>query len=141
VRYLLDTNAVIAVLKNTPASVRTRLERVSKKGGSISVSSVVLFELWYGVARSERRLENAERLQVFLSGTIEVVRFEEDDAAIAGNLRARLEGAGTPIGAYDLLIAAQALRLGATLVTANVSEFARVPRLIWQDWTRKRARG
>ncbi len=55
----------------------------------------------------------------------------------AGNLRAALETAGRPIGPYDLLIAAQALRNGATLLTANVSEFARVPGLVWQDWTAK----
>jgi tRNA(fMet)-specific endonuclease VapC len=96
-----------------------------------------LYELWYGVARSERRRENAERLRVFLSGNITVVPFEEEDAATAGELRATLEGAGTPIGPYDLLIAAQALRSGATLITANVSEFARVHGLDWQDWTAK----
>ncbi len=55
----------------------------------------------------------------------------------AGDLRAALEAAGTPIGPYDLLIAAQALRIGATLVTANVSEFARVSGLVWQDWAAK----
>lgn len=133
--YLLDTNAVIAVLKNQPGSVRARLRRVSVKGASISISSVVLFELWYGVARSDRRRENAERLRVFLSGAINVVPFDDEDAKTAGDLRAELEGVGTPIGAYDLLIAAQALRIGATLVTANVSEFGRVPGLVWQDWT------
>lgn len=53
----------------------------------------------------------------------------------AGDLRAALEMAGTPIAPYDLLIAAQALRRGTTLVTANVAEFARVPGLLWQDWT------
>jgi tRNA(fMet)-specific endonuclease VapC len=74
-------------------------------------------------------------LRVFLSGRIDVARFEEEDAAAAGDLRATLEAAGTPIGPYDLLIAAQALRTGATLVTANVSEFARVVGLAWQDWT------
>lgn len=135
--YLLDTNAVIALLKNRPGIVRKRLRRVGVKGASVAVSSVVLFELWYGVARSERRRENAERLRVFLSGSINVVPFEEDDAVTAGELRAGLEAAGTPIGPYDLLIAAQALRIGATLVTANVSEFARVRGLVWQDWTVK----
>ena len=135
--YLLDTNAVIALLKNQPPIVRTRLRRVASRGAAIAVSSVVLYELWYGVARSERRRENAERLRVFLSGNITVVPFEEEDAATAGELRATLEGAGTPIGPYDLLIAAQALRSGATLITANVSEFARVHGLDWQDWTAK----
>ncbi len=133
--YLLDTNAVIALLKDRPAGVRARLRRAMSRGASIAVSSVVLYELWYGVARSERRRENAERLGVFLSGRIDVVAFDAEDAATAGDLRATLEAAGTPIGPYDVLIAAQALRSGATLVTANVSEFARVRDLAWQDWS------
>jgi len=135
VTYLLDTNAVIAVLKNQPASVRHRLRRARSEGASIAVSSVVLYELWYGVARSERRRENAERLRVFLSADISVLSFDEEDARAAGDLRASLESAGTPIGPYDLLIATQALRMGATMVTANVSEFGRVDGLSWQDWT------
>lgn len=135
--YLLDTNAVIALLKNQPATFRKRLRRVVAKEAVVVVSSIVLYELWYGVARSERRRENAERLRVFLSGGIDVASFTQEDAVTAGDLRAMLEAAGTPIGPYDLLIAAQALRSGATLVTANVSEFARVPSLLWQDWTAK----
>lgn len=133
--YLLDTNAVIALLKDQPPNVRNRLRRLVRRGVSIAVSTIVLYELWYGVARSQRRRENAERLRVFLSGNIDVARFDEDDAVTAGDLRAALETAGTPIGPYDLLVAAQALRSGATLVTANVSEFARVRGLDWQDWT------
>ncbi len=133
--YLLDTNAVIALLKDQPANVRKRLRRAVGRGGTVAVSSVVLFELWYGVARSERRRENAERLRRFLSGAIDVLPFEDADAKAAGELRATLEAAGKPIGPYDLLIAAQALRFGATLVTANVSEFARVHGLAWQDWS------
>jgi tRNA(fMet)-specific endonuclease VapC len=65
------------------------------------VTSVVLYELWYGVARSKRRRENADRLRIFLSGNLDIVPFEEDDAVIAGELRAALETAGTPIGPYD----------------------------------------
>ena len=133
--YLLDTNAVIALLKDQPPNVRNRLRRLVRRGVWIAVSTIVLYELWYGVARSQRRRENAERLRVFLSGNIDVARFDEDDAVTAGDLRAALETAGTPIGPYDLLVAAQALRSGATLVTANVSEFARVRGLDWQDWT------
>lgn len=132
--YFLDTNAVIALLTDRPPAVRKRLRRVAAKEASIGVSTVVLFELWYGVARSKRQRENTERLRVFLAGNIDVVPFESEDAAIAGNLRAALEGEGTPIGPYDLLIAAQSLRTGATLVTANVSEFRRVKGLSWQDW-------
>jgi tRNA(fMet)-specific endonuclease VapC len=133
--YLLDTNVVVAVLRNRPARVRERLRRAVSEGATITVSWVVLFELWYGVARSGRREENAQRLRVFLSGNIGVLPFEESDASIAGDLRATLEANGTAIGPYDLLIAAQSLRAGTTLATANVAEFARVLGLSWQDWT------
>jgi tRNA(fMet)-specific endonuclease VapC len=135
VSYFLDTNAVIALLKNNPPGVRERLRRALSQRASITVSSVVLYELWYGVVRTGRRRENTERLRVFLSGNIDVVPFSEEDAVAAGELRAALEAAGTPIGPYDVLIAGQALRSRATLVTANVSELARVQGLAWQDWT------
>jgi len=135
--YLLDTNAVIAVLRGTPPSVRVRLQRVAARANTVAVSSIVLFELWYGVACSERRTENAERLRIFLSGSIRVVPFDEDDAATADELRASLERAGKPVGPYDLLIAAQALRLGATLITSNVAEFERIRGLKWLSWRAK----
>jgi tRNA(fMet)-specific endonuclease VapC len=138
VNYLLDTNAVIALLTDRPPTVRKRLRRVAAREASIGIPTVVLFELWYGVARSQRQRENAERLRVFLAGNVDIVPFEEEDAAIAGELRAALEADGTPIGPYDLLIAAQSLRTGATLVTANVSEFQRVKGLSWQDWAGSR---
>jgi tRNA(fMet)-specific endonuclease VapC len=115
--------------------VRERFRRALADGASITLSSVVLFELWYGVARAQNRRENAQRLRVFLSGDIQVAPFTEDDAVAAGNLRAALAAAGAPIGPYDLLIAAQALRSRATLVTANAREFARVDGLAWEDWT------
>ena len=133
--YFLDTNTVVALLKNRPPDARVRLRRAMRTGASILVSSVVLYELWYGVARSERRKENSERLRIFLSGNINVVPFNGEDARTAGDLRAALEADGTPIGPYDVLIAAQALRSRATLVTANVREFTRVRGLSWQDWT------
>lgn len=135
--HLLDTNAVIALLKNDPPVARRRFRRAAARGGAIAVSSIVLFELWNGVARSQRRQDNAERLRTFLSGAVGVVAFEEADAATAGDLRAALEAKGKPIGPYDLLIAAQALRRRATLVTANVAEFSRVPGLSWRDWAAK----
>lgn len=94
-----------------------------------------MFELWYGVARSQHRAQNTERLRILLAGNISLFAFAEEDAAIAGDLRAELEKAGTSIGPYDLLIAAQALRAGTTLVTANVTEFRRVRGLVWQDWS------
>jgi tRNA(fMet)-specific endonuclease VapC len=136
VSYLLDTSAVVAVLRNKPAMVRERLRQAMTEQLPVTVPTVVLYELWYGVARSTHRRENTERLRTFLSGDIGVASFEEEDAAIAGELRATLQAEGNPIGPYDLLIAAQALRAGATLVTVNVAEFARVPGLAWQDWSR-----
>jgi tRNA(fMet)-specific endonuclease VapC len=135
VTYLLDTNAVIALLRNRPNRVRERLRAAIAARALIVVSAIALFELWYGVARSQHQRENAERLRVFLSGAIDVVSFDQEDAAIAGDLRATLERAGAPIGPFDMLIAAQALRLRATLVTANVSEFVRIEGLNWQDWS------
>jgi tRNA(fMet)-specific endonuclease VapC len=134
--YLLDTSAVIAVIKDKPG-VRRRLQLALTGGASVGVSSIVVFELRYGVARSERCRENAERLRGFLSGPINIVPFDDEDAETAGELRAKLETAGTPIGPYDVLIAAQALRIGAILVTANVREFVRVRGLTWENWTAK----
>jgi tRNA(fMet)-specific endonuclease VapC len=138
VSYLLDTNAVIALLTNRPPTVRERLRKEASASLSIGISSIVLFELWYGVAHSQHRAQNTERLRAFLAGNISVVHFEEEDAVIAGGLRAELEGSGTPIGPYDLLIAAQAIRAGTILVTANVAEFRRVRGLVWEDWTQAR---
>lgn len=96
---------------------------------------VVLFELWYGVAKSSQVLENTERLRILLSGNLDLLDFDDEDARTAGQVRATLEKSGNPIGAYDLLIAGQALRRGLTVVTANTTEFGRVAGLSWQDWT------
>lgn len=132
--YLLDTNAAIAVLNNRQPAVRVRLRRAINREALVGISSIVLHELWYGVVRSARREENAERLRIFLSGGIAVVEFDEEDAVAAGELRGRLADAGTPIGPYDVLIGAQAARREATLVTSNVAEFRRVKGLRVEDW-------
>ena len=132
--YLLDTNAAIAILTNREPSVRLRLRRAVTRDAAVGISSIVLHELWYGVARSVRKEENAERLRIFLAGGIAVVEFDEEDAAAAGELRGRLADAGTPIGPYDVLIAAHAMRREAILVSSNVSEFRRVKSLRLEDW-------
>ena len=134
--YLLDTNACIALINGKPASVRARF-RKANTGANIFVPSIVSFELWYGVAKSSLKEFNAKRLEAFFAGPIAVLPFDQDDARMAGPVRAALEISGKPIGAYDLLIAGQALRHKLTLVTANVSEFARVKGLIWQDWAKQ----
>ena len=132
--YLLDTNACIALINGRPESVRRRFDRAVTKGDDLATSSIVLFELWYGANKSARVKANAERVEIFMSGPIEVIEFGAEDAEEAGRVRASLEALGTPIGAYDLLIAGQALRLGATLITANSNEFSRIKRLRLQDW-------
>lgn len=133
--YLLDASVVVAMLRNKPVGVRERYRQAGKAGDSLAVSSVVLFELWYGVEKSGRVRENTERLRVLLSGDLDLLDCDDEDAQVAGSVRAALEKIGTPIGAYDLLIAGQALRRGLTVVTANTSEFSRVKGLSWEDWT------
>ena len=132
--YLLDTNACIALVNGSPPLPRPRLEHAIKHGDSVAVPVVAAFELWYGAAKSARRQANLQRLETFFAGPLELVPFDEEDARVAGEIRAALEAAGTPIGAYDLLIAGQALRHDATLVTANASELSRVAGLRWEDW-------
>ena len=134
--YLLDTNACIALIKGTPGNVRDRFQFALARGSNLAVSSIVVFELWYGVAKSSRAAKNEAQLLSFLSTPIQVIAFDEEDAKAAGAQRAALQAVGRPIGAYDLLIAGQALRYGWTLVTANVSEFARVRGLSWVDWAK-----
>lgn len=130
----LDTNAVIAILNNRTSPVRARIDAAIGLGGTLAISSIVLFELRYGAAKSARPERNAQRIADFLSGPIEVLPFEAMDADEAGDIRAALERALTPIGPYDVLVAAQARRRDALLVTANEREFARVPRLKFEDW-------
>jgi tRNA(fMet)-specific endonuclease VapC len=95
-----------------------------------------MFELWYGVAKSVRQAHNARQLQAFLSGPIVLLPLEHEDSKVAGSIRAALQASGTPIGAYDYLVAGQALARQLTLVTANASEFSRVQGLAWQDWAK-----
>jgi tRNA(fMet)-specific endonuclease VapC len=130
----LDTNAVIVSIGNPASRVRARFDQTVRSGVPITVSSIVLFELWYGIAKSERREHNIETLVGFLAGPIQVLPFDADDAREAGEIRAALAKAGTPIGPYGTLIAVQARRRGATLVTTNTGEFTRVPGLKIEDW-------
>jgi tRNA(fMet)-specific endonuclease VapC len=130
----LDTNAVIAILNNPTSPVRTRIDAAIKQRRLIAISSIALYELRYGAAKSARPERNARRILDFLSGPIDVLPFADADAEEAGDIRAALERAGTPIGPYDILIAAQARQRDALLVTANEREFARVPRLKVEDW-------
>jgi tRNA(fMet)-specific endonuclease VapC len=130
----LDTNVVIDALDSRRPEVRRRLGEAQAAGEALGLSSVALFELRYGLALSARRIENERTLDAMLSGGIEVVAFDNADASDAADLRASLRKSGRMIGPYDLLIAAQARRRGATLVTHNLDEFSRVPGLVVVDW-------
>jgi tRNA(fMet)-specific endonuclease VapC len=131
----LDTNIVIAVINQRAAAVRQQLMKTLHEGTIVGVPTVVLYELWYGIKKSRRAQANTDALDNFLALDVTPWPFELEDAEEAGDVRAALERLGTPIGPYDVLIAAQARRRGAILVTANKNEFARVPGLQTQDWT------
>ena len=123
-------------MNERPAPVRVRFDSEQGKGSDFYISSVAVFELWYGISKSRRREINAQTLQAFLSGPVRYLPFDEGDARFAGELRAELESIGRPIGDYDLLIAGQALRHKMTLITANAREFGRIKNLTWQDWSK-----
>ncbi len=134
--FLLDTNAVIAVMTERVPAVAVRLDAEIGRGTTILLSAVVLYELRYGIAKSDRPERSRAVLQQFLAGPITPVTFDPEDAEHAGDIRAHLQRQGTPIGPYDILIAAQARRRSATLVTSNRREFARVPDLAVEDWAK-----
>jgi len=128
VKFLLDSNAVVAILKGG-ADIRERLRRYEPD--DFGIPAVVAHELFYGAYKSARMAENLARVEAL---QFEVVNFDRDDARKAGELRARLAVAGAPIGPYDVLIAGQALSRSLRLVTHNTREFARVPKLRIEDW-------
>lgn len=130
----LDTNVVIASINRRIPHVRSRLEAVLAQEDTVGMPTIVLFELRFGIAKSARPRENAAILSAFLALDIVPWPFETEDAQEAGEIRAELERVGTSIGPYDVLIAARARRRKATLATANIREFMRVPELHVQDW-------
>ena len=129
-RYLLDSNACIALLNNTSATLLTRIRRHAPS--QIGLSAIVTYELYYGACKSRRTSRNLELVDRL---AFEVVPFDASDARVAGAVRSELEAAGRPIGPYDLLIAGQARARGLTLVTANSREFLRVKGLDCEDWS------
>jgi len=130
-KYLLDTNICIYLIKKNPPQVLQQFR--SHSVGDIGVSSITVAELQYGVQKSQYTEQNQRALEQFLVPLV-VASFDEQAAVEYGKIRAALEAQGTPIGALDMLIAAHALSLGATLVTNNVREFSRVPGLQLVNW-------
>ncbi|POR56095.1 tRNA(fMet)-specific endonuclease VapC [Paraburkholderia eburnea] len=127
-KFLLDTNAVIAILKGDSA-VLGRLHEYSPS--DFGLPSIVAHELYFGAYKSHRSVENVARVGAL---QFEIVSFDTEDAQHAGEIRAYLAAAGTPIGPYDALIAGQARARQLVLVTHNVREFARVEGLHIEDW-------
>ena len=130
-KWLLDTNVCIAIVRGQPESVLKRLR--GKAIGQVGISSLTLAELEFGAAKSQRSEQSRLALAEFLL-PLEIAPFDDEAAAAYGNVRAVLEKKGKPIGPLDTLIAAHALALGAVLVTHNTREFARVPGLSVEDW-------
>jgi len=128
-RYLLDTNAVIALTNNTHPGLSRRVRRLTTE--DIVVSAIVMQEIYFGAYRSRRQ---AQHLTLAGALQFEVIEFDQDDARQAGEIRAFLAARGTPIGPYDVLIAGQAVARNVVLVTRNTREFSRVPRLRIENW-------
>lgn len=130
--YLLDTNICIYAMKNRYPSLTERLFAVPPE--QIVLSAVTVGEMEYGASKSRWGDRTRFRMQLFCSAYT-VLPFSERDAVVFGRLRAELAAQGTPIGPYDIMIAAQAVCRGLTVVTHNTGEFARVPGIELEDWT------
>ena len=128
-RYLLDANAVIALLNDTTSKTAQRARR--EKVGDVAVSAIVAHELFYGAFKSRRAIQNLALIDAL---QFEILEFDKEDTRQAGEIRALLASKGTPIGPYDVLIAGQALARDMILVTRNTQEFGRVIGLQIEDW-------
>jgi len=129
-RYMLDTNLCIYIIKNRPATVLASLR--AREAAGIGLSSICVAELFFGVRKSGSE-KNLLALRHFLE-PLEIADFDPAAAEAYGGLRDTLERQGTPIGPLDTQIAAHALSLGVTLVTNNLREFSRVPGLPLENW-------
>ena len=129
--YLLDTNICIYLIKKKYKQLQRRVEK--EELYTIAISSITIAELEYGIAKSLYPKENRETLIEFLS-PFEIIPFNEMDCETFGIIRAYLNKIGTPIGPYDFQIAAQCLSRDLCLVTNNVKEFERVPKLNIENW-------
>ena len=129
--YLLDTNICIYAIKGMYPKIAEKL--LSIHPDEIKVSAVTVMELEYGASKSKWGERSRAVMQAFLA-SFEIIPFSERDAECCGLIRAKLALSGTPIGAYDIMIAAQGFTNNLTVITHNVSEFSRVPGLSVEDW-------
>ncbi|MFZ1097614.1 MAG: type II toxin-antitoxin system VapC family toxin [Xanthobacteraceae bacterium] len=129
-RYMLDTNICIYVIKNRPAQLRQRFNQLADQ---LCVSVITLAELIYGAEKSARVQQNLEVVEQF-RGRLEVLPFMERAANHYGQLWAELDRAGQRIGIHDMMIGSHARSEGLTVVTNNVREFQRMPGLRFENW-------
>ena len=130
-RYMLDTNICIYVIKHKPETVFQKLQNINPE--DVCISSVTYAELVHGVEKSAAVEKNRLALSMLLAN-MEILNFDVDAADCYGKIRAVLEKKGTPIGPLDMMIAAHAQSLGYTVVTNNVKEFSRVSALQIENW-------
>jgi len=130
-QYLLDTNICIYIIKKSPRSVLDRLREHAPK--KIAISTVTLFELYYGAAKSQSRQQTEDALAKFFV-PFSIIDVDRSAAAEAAIIRARLEERGTPLGPYDLLIAGVARAWNMVLVTNNIREFERIENMRLENW-------
>jgi tRNA(fMet)-specific endonuclease VapC len=130
-KYMLDTNICIYLIRKKPVQVLHRLQKISVS--EVGISSITLCEMEYGVQKSAHQAQNRMALAEFLV-SLEIVPFHDDAAIKYGEIRALLEKQGNIIGAFDMLIAAQALALDVILVTNNTREFKRIQGLKIENW-------
>jgi tRNA(fMet)-specific endonuclease VapC len=133
--YLLDTNILIDILRNSDSPALKRLIHLSPD--KVAVSAITMAELEYGVYKSSNPALNAQRL-IQACTPLTILSFDNEAAAAYGLIRAQLEAKGTPIGPMDTLIAAHALSMKATLVTNNLREFKRIKNLRVENWLKHR---
>jgi tRNA(fMet)-specific endonuclease VapC len=132
-KFMLDTNTCIYIIKRKPPDVIERFKQTDIS--QIGISSVTLSELLYGVSKSSKPEQNQIALTQFIAPLV-ILPYGDEAAQYYGDLRARLEKLGTPIGSLDMLIAAHALSIACTLVTNNEKEFIRIPNLKIDNWAK-----
>ena len=130
-RYMLDTNICIYVIKHKPETVFQKLQNINPE--DVCISSVTYAELVHGVEKSATVEKNRLALSMLLAN-MEILDFDVDAADCYGKIRAALEKKGTPIGPLHMMIAAHAQSLGYTVVTNNVKEFSRMSALKIENW-------
>lgn len=130
-RFLLDTNICIYIIKRQPTQVLEKFQTLEIP--DVGISSITVAELEYGVYKSQRQEQNRIALSQFLI-PLEILPFDERATQTYGRIRAELERQGIVIGSMDMLIASQAISLGLTLVTNNVRELSRIPELVLENW-------